>query len=77
LYICAAFVLQLKMLHGELPTAQLLQRHALQEYEPFREAIAAGDVGLFERSMQANQYRLIANGTYLLLEKLRFSVYRR
>lgn len=68
---------QLKMLHGELPTAQLLQRHALQEYEPFREAVATGDVGLFERSMQANQYRLIANGTYLLLEKLRFSVYRR
>lgn len=67
----------LKMLHGELPTALLLQRHALQEYEPFREAIATGDVGLFERSMQANQYRLIANGTYLLLEKLRFSVYRR
>ncbi|KAF6266397.1 hypothetical protein COO60DRAFT_451367 [Scenedesmus sp. NREL 46B-D3] len=67
----------LKMLHGELPTVQLLQRHALQEYEPFREAIAVGDVGLFDRSMQMNQYRLIANGTYLLLEKLRFSVFRR
>jgi hypothetical protein len=39
--------------------------------------VASGDVGLSERSMQANQYRLIANGTYLLLEKLRFSVYSR
>lgn len=65
------------MLHGELPTASLLGRYGLQEYEPFRQAIQAGDVGLFERSMQTNQFRLIANGTYLLLEKLRFSVYRR
>jgi hypothetical protein len=41
LHVHCFSVEQLKMLHGELPTAQLLQRHALQEYEPFQEAISA------------------------------------
>lgn len=69
--------LQLKMLQGILPSTQLLERYNLREYEAFQQAIQQGDVGLFERSMQQNQLRLIANGTYLLLEKLRFLVYRR
>lgn len=65
------------MLQGILPSNQLLERYSLREYEAFKQAIEQGDVGLFERSMQQNQLRLIANGTYLLLEKLRFLVYRR
>lgn len=65
------------MLRGILPSDQLLERYGLREYESFKQAIQQGDVGLFERSMQQNQLRLIANGTYLLLEKLRFLVYRR
>lgn len=69
--------LQLKMLQGVLPTPQLLQRYGLREYESFRQALQAGDVGLFDRSMQQHQLRLIVNGTLLLLEKLRFNVYRR
>eukprot|EP00879_Flechtneria_rotunda_P028463 GHRR01030578.1.p1 GENE.GHRR01030578.1~~GHRR01030578.1.p1 ORF type:complete len:299 (+),score=94.71 GHRR01030578.1:444-1340(+) len=67
----------LKMLHGDLPIPELLERHGLQEYVAFRQAVQTGDVGLFERSMEENQLRLIANGSYLLLEKLRFNVYRR
>lgn len=67
---------QLKMLLGELPSAALLERHGLSEYTPFAAALASGDVGLFDSSMASNQLRLIANGTYLLLEKLRFNVYR-
>eukprot|EP00775_Hariotina_reticulata_P007541 gene7541-7751_t len=46
-------------------------------YESFRQALQSGDVGLFDRSMQQHQLRLIVNGTLLLLEKLRFNVYRR
>lgn len=65
------------MLQGVLPSTELLQRYGLREYEAFKQAIQQGDVGLFERSMQQNQLRLISNGTYLLLEKLRFLVYRR
>lgn len=65
------------MLLGELPAPGLLQRYGLTEYEDIRAAVAAGDAGLFQRALAAQQYRLVRVGLYLLVDKLQVAVYRR
>lgn len=69
--------LQLKMLQGQLPSEKLLQQYGLNHYLVFRDAIARGDVGLFERSMQELTFKMVADGTYLLWDLLIFHAYRR
>jgi hypothetical protein len=48
-----------------------------QDYVVFRDTVVAGDVGGFLRALSALTVRLVADGNYLLYEKLQFLVYRR
>ncbi|GBF96955.1 hypothetical protein Rsub_09035 [Raphidocelis subcapitata] len=71
------YLVPCKMLLGELPDAGLLTQHRLEEYSDLRSALAAGDVGLFRRALESQQYRLVRTGLYLLVDKLQVAVYRR
>ena len=65
------------MLRGILPSDQLLETFHLQEYRDIKEAVLTGDAALLLRCLEANQVAFVQAGTYLLLEKLLLSCYRR
>ena len=65
------------MLRGILPSDRLLETYHLQEYKDIKEAVMNGDVSLLLRSLDENQVTFVQAGTYLLLEKLLLSAYRR
>lgn len=65
------------MLRGILPSDTLLETYHLQEYKDIKVAVMTGDVALLLRSLEENQVSFVQAGTYLLLEKLLLSTYRR
>ena len=71
------YLVPCKMLLGELPSQELLRRHGLEEYAELRDAVAAGDVGAFQRALAERQFRLVRVGLYLLVDKLQVAAYRR
>ncbi|PRW20744.1 PCI domain-containing 2 [Chlorella sorokiniana] len=71
------YLVPVQLLLGRLPTPALIAAHGLHQYEPIIAAMRSGDVKLFNDTMEAQQFRFIQEGTYLLLEKLRYAVYRR
>jgi hypothetical protein len=73
----AVFSVQVRMLRGTLPSDNLLEKFQLQEYRNIKDAVQSGDVSLLLRSLEENQVAFVQAGTYLLLEKLLLSTYRR
>ncbi|KAL4450585.1 hypothetical protein ABPG77_000941 [Micractinium sp. CCAP 211/92] len=71
------YLVPVQLLLGHLPSPTLLAAHQLRQYEPIIAAMRSGDVKLFSDTMNALQFRFIQEGTYLLLEKLRYAVFRR
>ncbi len=65
------------MLRGVLPSDELLETFQMREYRDVKEAVMTGDVALLLRCLEANQVAFVQAGTYLLLEKLLLSAYRR
>ncbi|EFN51772.1 hypothetical protein CHLNCDRAFT_27542, partial [Chlorella variabilis] len=71
------YLVPVQLLLGRLPSPALVAAHGLQQYEPIIIAMRNGDIKLFNDIMDAQQFRFIQEGTYLLLEKLRYAAYRR
>ncbi|KAK9902673.1 hypothetical protein WJX75_002119 [Coccomyxa subellipsoidea] len=74
---CAYYLIPVKMLLGELPEQAMLDKFSLHDYSPIVKAMKEGSVEDLDRCLQEHQIRFIQAGTYLLLEKLKNSVYRR
>lgn len=75
---CAYFLTPVRLLRGVLPSAGLLKAYGLEaEYGPIVQAVRTGSVRGLDEALSQNQWAYIASGTYLLLDKLRFSVARR
>lgn len=71
------YLVPVKMLLGVMPSRKLLEQYKLRQYDGLIAALRCGSIQSFDAALLANQYNFIQAGTYLLLEKLRNSVYRR
>lgn len=71
------YLVPVQMLLGRLPRPGVLEQHGLRQYQPIAEALRSGGIGTLNRALAANQRRFIMEGIYLLLERLKFPVYRR
>ncbi|KAH8308467.1 hypothetical protein KR018_003512 [Drosophila ironensis] len=65
-----------KMLLGYLPRKSLLERYDLMLFYDLALALKAGNVRLFDDILQERELELTSSGTYLLVERLKFIVYR-
>ena len=70
------YLIPVKMILGTLPSKELLQKYDLREFADVTEAMRRGDARLLNSALGSNESTFIKQGTYLLLEKLRMSVYR-
>ena len=70
------FLVPVALLHGRYPRAQLLQRYGLTVFEGLIRAVRHGNLGEFVAELEQHADVWIAKGVYLLLEKLKVSVYR-
>ena len=73
------YLVPVALLLGRLPSPALKHQYpeVLAPYEPLIQAMRTGDLALFNHTMTAQQTSFIADGTYLLLEKLQLAVQRR
>ena len=73
------YLIPVGLLLGRLPSGSLAREYGavLGPYLPIAESLRSGNVGAFYSVMQDQRNRLVKDGTYLLLEKLQASVYRR
>jgi nuclear mRNA export protein PCID2/THP1 len=65
-----------KMVRGVLPTLTLLHEHNLKQFEDISRAVRTGDVRLYNKSINAYRAKFVSMGTYFLMERLRYLVYR-
>ena len=70
------FLIPVALLHGRYPRPQLLQRYGLTVFQPLIRAVRHGNLGEFVSELDRRAELWIAKGVYLLLEKLKVSVYR-
>ena len=70
------FLIPVSLLHGRYPLDALLSRYRLSVFSPLIHALRHGDLGRFSAQLELHQEVWIAQGIYLLLEKLKVSVYR-
>ena len=72
------YLLPVQLVLGRLPCQRLMVEYssALGQYAPLVTALRDGNVAEFNSAMNTNQFKFIAEGTYLVLEKLRQTVYR-
>ncbi|EDW37584.1 GL16271 [Drosophila persimilis] len=70
------YLVPVKMLLGYLPSKVLLQRHDLLLFHDLAQTLKAGNVNKFDEIVRENEKVLIRSGIYLLVEKLKFIVYR-
>lgn len=71
------YLVPTQLLMGRLPKDSLLQDYGLHQYSTIVSAVRSGDVGALVDALEADQYRFIMEGIYLLLERLKFPTYRR
>lgn len=70
------YLVPCKLRLGALPTEALLKEYDLTQFEGIVKAIREGNVQLFAEKMEENSADFIKMGTYLLMMKLRFTVFR-
>ena len=70
------YLIPVKLLLGQLPRPELLQRYDLPHYGPVAAAVRSGDVRLLDGALAQHAPLFIRAGTFLLLEKLRNGVFR-
>mmetsp|Transcript_29980 Transcript_29980/g.71414 ORF Transcript_29980/g.71414 Transcript_29980/m.71414 type:complete len:413 (-) Transcript_29980:49-1287(-) len=71
------YLIPVQLLLGILPTRELLRRHKLEIFEGIVGAMKTGSIKMYNECMDRYQEVFIQAGTFLLLEKLKQSVYRR
>ena len=70
------YLIPVKLILGILPSKKLLETYGLNEFRDVVEAMRRGDARLLDSALDAGEAEFIRQGTYLILEKLRMSVYR-
>ena len=70
------FLVPVALLHGRYPRQALLQRYGLTVFEGLIRAVRHGNLGDFVAELDSKADVWIGKGVYLLLEKLKVSVYR-
>ncbi|KAF0731173.1 hypothetical protein Ae201684P_011673 [Aphanomyces euteiches] len=70
------YLVPVKLVLGVLPSPELLREYRLDEYNPIASAIKRGDLLAFNQSLHLHQAKFIAQGMYLLMQKLRLLVMR-
>lgn len=70
------FLVPVKLLLGVMPSPQLMEMYALEEYTGLTDAIRMGNLQLFNEYLDRYQDKFIQQGVYLLIEKLRLVVLR-
>jgi len=70
------YLIPVKMILGTLPSKSLLTKYNLREFAEVVEAMRRGDVRRLDAALRQHEATFVKQGTYLLLEKLRMSVYR-
>lgn len=70
------FLVPVKLLLGVMPSPQLMEMYALEEYSGLTDAIRMGNLRLFNEYLERYQDKFIQQGVYLLIEKLRLVVLR-
>lgn len=74
----AFFLVPVRLLRGRLPAPGLLAECGLgDDYGPIVESVRSGSLAQLDTVLAERQWRYVAAGTYLLLEKLRPAVARR
>jgi hypothetical protein len=69
-------LIPVRMLRGSFPTSALLREHGLEQFAGVARAVRTGDLRLFRQSMDAHGAAFIAQGTFLVLERLRLLALR-
>ena len=66
-------LIPLRLLQGDLPSQGLLARfpHLEELYRPFVEALKDGNVKHFDEALVRGEKRLVENGTYGIVERVR------
>ncbi|KAH8357589.1 hypothetical protein KR200_001749 [Drosophila serrata] len=70
------YLVPAKMLLGYLPAKSLLQRYDLLLFHDLALALRVGNVKRFDEIVRDHELVLIRSGIYLLVQKLKFMVYR-
>jgi hypothetical protein len=71
------FLVPVKLSRGRFPQERLLSKYGLNaQFGPLVLAIKRGDLSAFNNQMAAQQRFFVHKGIYLILEKLKISVYR-
>lgn len=74
--VALMYLIPAKLMNGKLPTPQLLQRFRLPEYAGLAEALRTGNLKLFNETAERHEALFRRRGLYLMLESLRWLVYR-
>jgi hypothetical protein len=69
-------LIPVKLILGTLPSRKLLEKYELREFVDVVEAMRRGDARTLDAALSDGESTFIKQGTYLILEKLRMSVYR-
>eukprot|EP00013_Stygamoeba_regulata_P005178 CAMPEP_0177640458 /NCGR_PEP_ID=MMETSP0447-20121125/6553_1 /TAXON_ID=0 /ORGANISM="Stygamoeba regulata, Strain BSH-02190019" /LENGTH=379 /DNA_ID=CAMNT_0019142529 /DNA_START=44 /DNA_END=1184 /DNA_ORIENTATION=- len=74
--LCLMYLLPVKLFRGKYPPKGLLKKYQLDTLATIVEAVALGNLKLFNRTMEDNEEEFIRRGILLILEKLKDLVYR-
>ena len=76
--LIARYLLPVKLLLGQLPSRRMRAQLGLDDaYGGIMEAMQTGSLRAFDQALATNLAAYIRDGTYLVLEKLRYAVLRR
>lgn len=70
------YLVPVKMLLGFMPQKDVLQRYDVLQFHELAEALKEGNVRKFDKVIEKHESFFIKCGIYLLVEKLKFIVYR-
>uniref|UniRef100_A0A1A9V0K1 PCI domain-containing protein 2 homolog n=1 Tax=Glossina austeni TaxID=7395 RepID=A0A1A9V0K1_GLOAU len=70
------YLVPVKMLLGYMPKKYILECYDILQFHELSEALKEGNVRKFDDVIQRHEYFFIKCGIYLLVEKLKFIVYR-
>jgi hypothetical protein len=74
--VALMFLIPAKLMRGKIPRAEMMGRYRLPEYEGISEAVRSGNLALFNASFAKSELLFRRRGLYLLLERLKWLVYR-
>jgi len=70
------YLLPVKMLLGQMPKRELLEKYDLLQFADVARAVSSGNLSLLNKALELNEAFFIKCGIYLILEKLKTITYR-